>query len=135
MLKTSLHFHSCLTSLKPEQQRGLKCGHDPADEALLCGQTGSQVHSGAARGQAGVAGEQQAGSTSIQCQSKTRHPDSGRVLIHLVSMVHLLFYGSLHSPLPSLPCLTLFELRGHIKTQETLRSIYAYLFGLVKLDH
>lgn len=46
VLRMSLH---CPTTLKPEQRR-LKCSHDPADETLLCGQTGSQVHRGAAKG-------------------------------------------------------------------------------------
>lgn len=46
--------HACtfthLTTLRPEQLRGLKCGHDPADGAFLCGQKGSQLHRGAVKG-------------------------------------------------------------------------------------
>lgn len=37
VLSTSLHFHACRGRSSRE---GLKCGHDPADGALLCGQTG-----------------------------------------------------------------------------------------------
>lgn len=45
--------------------------------------------------------EWQAGSTLIQGQGQTHHSDTGHILIHLVSAVHLLIsiYGSSHSPL------------------------------------
>lgn len=59
-------------------------------------------HRGATRGQAGVTGGQHEGSASIQRRSKTRHSDSGRVLIHLVLTAHYSLHGSPYSPLPLL---------------------------------
>lgn len=41
---------------RTERQRWWNCSRDPADGALLCGQTRSRVHRGSAVGQAGVAG-------------------------------------------------------------------------------
>lgn len=103
-----------LAALKPEQQRGLKCGHDPTEGVLLCGQT--RV-TGSRRGseRLGRNDRRAAGSTSIQRQSKAHHSDGGRALIHLVLMAHLLcsLYDSPYSPLTSATSRHMKHLKKH----------------------
>lgn len=104
MLRTPLHFHACLRTLKAEQQRGLKSSHDPSDGELLCGQAGSQVHRGAARGQVGETSMQAAHLYNSSAQWSHSHPSylNGPLILF---------------PL-WLPLFTISVLSGYIKTHE-----------------
>lgn len=112
VLSTSLHFHACRGRSSRE---GLKCGHDPADGALLCGQTGV---TGSRRSVEKVRQESSMKASHLS-SARAKHITLTAVAFSSVLSRWSLFlfshYGSLYSPLPSL-----FSLFGdHIKTYET----------------